>query len=108
MGAAGESNDDGPAHEEGDIDVSQSLGLLELLGRRWTPQIIHELSSGALGFRELRRRCSSMSSSVLSQRLSELSGANVVAPDDFGSWELTERGEIVASHLVAMMSELSR
>jgi len=69
------------------------------------PSIIHELGGGALGFRELRRRCGSMSSSVLSQRLHELAEADLAGPDDFGSWELTESGTSIAQHLAALVEE---
>ncbi|WP_329072273.1 winged helix-turn-helix transcriptional regulator [Streptomyces sp. NBC_01429] len=50
-----------------------------MLGRRWTLRILWELSHAPAGFRELRRRCERMSSSVLSTRLGELADARVLA-----------------------------
>jgi DNA-binding HxlR family transcriptional regulator len=85
-----------PAHR-------QAPTVLDLLGRRWMPNIIHELAVGALGFRELRRRCGSMSSSVLSQRLHELADAGLAGPDEFGSWELTDSGATIGKHLAALV-----
>jgi len=51
--------------------------MLELLGRRWALRIVWELRRDALGFAELRRRAG-ISSSVLAQRLRELSAAGVI------------------------------
>ncbi|MEU8956355.1 helix-turn-helix domain-containing protein [Streptomyces sp. NPDC048518] len=67
---------------------------LDLLGRRWTLRILWELSQAPAGFRELQRRCERMSSSVLSTRLGELTGARV----------LTMRGD--AYHLTPLGEEL--
>ncbi|MEU1146143.1 winged helix-turn-helix transcriptional regulator [Streptomyces sp. NPDC005863] len=54
------------------------MAALDLLGRRWTLRILWELSQAPAGFRELQRRCERMSSSVLSTRLGELTGARVL------------------------------
>jgi DNA-binding HxlR family transcriptional regulator len=54
------------------------MAALDLFGRRWNLRIIWELSEGPLGFRALQQRCDNMSSSVLGQRLSELSEACLV------------------------------
>src|SRR4051812_19630243 len=51
----------------------------ELLGRRQALRVVWELSEGPLGFRELQR-ASAISSSVLSQRLRDLSDGNIVKP----------------------------
>ena len=48
------------------------LALLDLLGRRWALRILWELRLEPASFQVLQRRCDSMSTSVLSQRLSEL------------------------------------
>ncbi|MCB0989390.1 MAG: helix-turn-helix domain-containing protein [Acidimicrobiales bacterium] len=77
------------------------LDLLDALGRRWGPRIVFELSGGALGFNELRKRCDNMSPSVLSRRLVELDEAGLVQQDDFEAWELTTRGYTVADSLAA-------
>ena len=84
---------------------TEPSAILDLLGRRWMPAIVHELGGGALGFRELRRRCGSMSSSVLSQRLHELADAGLAAPDEFGSWELSSEGAAVAASLAAIVAD---
>jgi DNA-binding HxlR family transcriptional regulator len=54
------------------------MALLDLLGRRWALRVIWELRDGALSFRDLQRRCGSISSSVLNQRLAELRAAGAV------------------------------
>ncbi|MGI8714856.1 MAG: winged helix-turn-helix transcriptional regulator [Solirubrobacteraceae bacterium] len=56
------------------------MAALDLLGRRWTLRVIWELQREPAGFRELRRRCDEMSSSVLSRRLAELREAGIVPP----------------------------
>jgi len=63
------------------------------------PRIIWELAPGAQSFGELRRRCDSMSTSVLSQRLRDLAEAELAKTDDFGAWELTQSGRRIASQL---------
>jgi DNA-binding HxlR family transcriptional regulator len=54
------------------------MALLDLLGRRWALRVIWELREEPLNFRELQRRCGSISSSVLTQRLAELRTAGAV------------------------------
>ncbi len=68
------------------------MAALDLMGRRWALRILWELQSGPLGARELARRCDGMSSSVLYQRLEELSAAGLIEQDDEGRYELTEVG----------------
>ncbi|WP_190156864.1 winged helix-turn-helix transcriptional regulator [Streptomyces litmocidini] len=58
------------------------MAALDLLGRRWTLRVLWELSQGPAGFRELQRRCERMSSSVLSTRLDELTGARLLTRAD--------------------------
>ncbi|MFF4579953.1 winged helix-turn-helix transcriptional regulator [Streptomyces sp. NPDC001389] len=67
------------------------MAALDLLGRRWTMRILWELSQAPAGFRELQRRCERMSSSVLSTRIEELSGARLLALDGDG-YRLTQLG----------------
>ena len=66
--------------------------LLDLLGRRWALRILWELRQQPATFQELQRRCDSMSTSVLSRRLSELKDAQLVAKDRAGGYALTESG----------------
>ena len=68
------------------------MAALDLVGRRWTLRILWELRSGPLGARELARHCDGMSSSVLYQRLDELTGAELVRQDVDERYELTDIG----------------
>jgi DNA-binding HxlR family transcriptional regulator len=69
------------------------MAALDLLGRRWTLRVIWELQQAPAGFRELRRRCDTMSSSVLSQRLRELTDLGLVTTDEHRIYRLTPLGE---------------
>ena len=51
----------------------------DFLGKRWNGIILGTLSSGPLGFSELGRAVSGISDSMLSERLTELAGAGIVA-----------------------------
>jgi DNA-binding HxlR family transcriptional regulator len=68
------------------------MAALDLVGRRWTLRILWELQAGPIGARELARHCDGMSSSVLYQRLYELTGAELVTQDEDGRYELTGMG----------------
>ncbi|MEO1060509.1 MAG: helix-turn-helix domain-containing protein [Actinomycetota bacterium] len=68
------------------------MAALDLLGRRWALRILWELRDGAIGFRELRDRCDAMSSSVLRDRLVELTEALLVHQDDEQRYALTALG----------------
>jgi len=67
------------------------MAALDLLGRRWALRILWELRDGHLGARALQDRCDQMSSSVLYERLGELTGAGLVARDG-GAYQLTDLG----------------
>jgi DNA-binding HxlR family transcriptional regulator len=75
------------------------LVLLELLGRRWALRILWELRQQPASFQALQRRCDSMSTSVLSQRLAELRDAQLVEKDRDGSYTLTEQGARLLTRL---------
>lgn len=79
------------------------MALLDLLGRRWTLRVLWELQGDdpAPTFRQLQQRCDGVSSSVLSQRLRELTAAGVVAHRGSG-YELTEQGRTLIDRLVAL------
>ena len=77
---------------------------LDLLGRRWTLRILWELSHAPAGFRELRRRCERMSSSVLNQRLRELRDADIVMLKESGGYRLTEQGFALVDALAPLHS----
>lgn len=69
------------------------MAALDLLGRRWALRILWELRAEALGARALRTRCDDMSSSVMYDRLRELTKAGLIAKDQVGNYALTEVGE---------------
>ena len=81
----------------------------EFLGKRWNGVILNVLISGPAGFSELRRAIGAISDSVLSERLTELCGANLVeravtaGPPVSVEYSLTPAGEA----LVPAMRELS-
>ena len=68
------------------------MAALDLLGRRWALRILWELRDGPLGARVLRDRCDGMSSSVLYQRLGELTDAGLIGRDGEERYVLTETG----------------
>jgi DNA-binding HxlR family transcriptional regulator len=82
------------------------MAALDLFGRRWTLRILWELRERPVGFRTLQQRCDGMSSSVLRQRLLDLSEARLVergpAPDD--GYGLTALGEEVLDILGGLHS----
>ncbi|MFI5633462.1 winged helix-turn-helix transcriptional regulator [Streptomyces sp. NPDC051664] len=67
------------------------MAAMDLFGRRWALRIIWELRAGPLGARALLARCAGVSSSVLYQRLRELSASGIIAPSADG-YELTRLG----------------
>jgi DNA-binding HxlR family transcriptional regulator len=69
------------------------MAAFDLLGRRWALRILWELRDGPVGFRDLRQRCDGMSSSVLRDRLAELTAAGLVAKDDADRHALTPIGQ---------------
>jgi DNA-binding HxlR family transcriptional regulator len=68
------------------------MAALDLLGRRWALRILWELRHGPVGARELLGRCAGLSSSVLYDRLRELTAAALVARTDNGAYALTRFG----------------
>ena len=75
------------------------MALLDLLGRRWALRVMWELREGAVPtFRELQQRCGDISSSVLTDRLRELTEAGVVARGEAG-YALTKDGQQLSEHL---------
>jgi DNA-binding HxlR family transcriptional regulator len=76
----------------GSVTGRPLMAALDLLGRRWTLRILWELRDGPLGARALRSRCDGMSSSVLYQRLDELTTAGLLTRDGTGGYLLTDLG----------------
>ena len=79
------------------------------LGKRWNGVILGTLTTGPAGFSELRRAVGGISDSVLSERLTELTGAGLVArsvvegPPISVVYQLTAAGE----GLLPAMKELT-
>jgi DNA-binding HxlR family transcriptional regulator len=78
------------------------MAAMDLLGRRWALRILWELRDGPLGARALQGRCDQMSSSVLYQRLAELTGAGLLARDESGAYRLTALGAALAPALESL------
>jgi DNA-binding HxlR family transcriptional regulator len=75
------------------------MALLDLLGRRWALRILWELRVQPASFQGLQRRCDSMSTSVLAQRLTELREAQLIEKDQAANYALTESGSLLLSRL---------
>ena len=67
------------------------MALLDLVGRRWALRIVWELHEGDATFRDLAHRCDDVSSSVLRDRLRDLTVAGIVERGDRG-YRLTTDG----------------
>ena len=78
------------------------MAALDLLGRRWSLRILWELRDGPVGARSLRERCDAMSSSVLYERLDELTSAGLVTRAEEGSYVLTALGESLGEALAPL------
>lgn len=82
--------------------VRPVMELLDLLGRRWTLRVVWELrDDSGLTFRELRTRCDDVSSSVLADRVRELTEAGILERDDDG-YVLTPRGRELLTLLLPL------
>ena len=84
------------------------MAAMDLLGRRWTLRILWELRDEPLGARALRSRCDRMSSSVLYERLDELTAAGLVARDEAGAYLLTDLGAALGPALESLDSWAGR
>src|ERR1700710_1604675 len=84
-------------HEPRACDAALSRAF-EFLGKRWNGVLLGTLITGPAGFSELRRAVGGISDSVLSERLSELTGAGLVqrsvteGPPIAVAYQLTESG----------------
>jgi DNA-binding HxlR family transcriptional regulator len=80
----------------GDANLVRAFAFL---GKRWNALLLGSLSQGPVGFRELSRAIDGVSDSVLSDRLSELTAAGLVAravdegPPVAVAYSLTPAGE---------------
>ncbi|AUN41145.1 winged helix-turn-helix transcriptional regulator [Tsukamurella tyrosinosolvens] len=69
------------------------MAALDLFGRRWALRIVWELRFGKSRFSDLRNEIEGISSSTLSQRLSELSAAHIVTQTSDGAYRLSYQGK---------------
>ena len=75
------------------------MAALDLLGRRWSLRVLWELRSGPVGARALLERCEGLSSSVLYDRLRELSSAGLIEKNEDGDYRLTGLGNELGAAL---------
>ena len=75
---------------------------LELFQRRWSLRVLWELRDGPRGFRALQAACDGMSSSVLRDRLRELSAAALVEQASDESYVLTPLGTDLGTALAPL------
>src|SRR4051812_28568477 len=78
------------------------LVAFDLLGRRWALRVLWELREEHLGFRALQERCEGMSSSVLRDRLAELTSAGVLQTDEAGRYRLSSHGRALLDALAPL------
>ena len=78
------------------------MAALDLLGRRWALRVLWELRDGPLGARALRERCDTMSSSVLYERLGDLTTAGLVTRTEDGGYALTDLGSSLGEALAPL------
>lgn len=68
------------------------MAAFDLLGRRWSLRVLWELRGGPVGARALLERCDGLSSSVLYDRLRELTEAGLITKDEGSAYGLTDLG----------------
>ena len=78
------------------------MAALDLLGRRWALRVLWELRNGPVGARDLRQRCDGMSSSVLYQRLRELSAAGLINRSGDDRYTLTATGQSLSAAIAPL------
>lgn len=78
------------------------MAALDLFGRRWALRLLWELRDGPVGARDLLERCDGLSSSVLYDRLRELTAADLIGRTDEGTYELTELGRELGAALAPL------
>lgn len=78
------------------------MAALDLFGRRWSLRLLWELRDGPVGARAMLERCEGLSSSVLYDRLRELTAARLVDKDIDGAYVLTELGRDLGAALAPL------
>lgn len=84
------------------------MAALDLLGRRWALRLLWELRDGPVGARSLLERCEGLSSSVLYDRLRELTAAQLIDRHADGGYQLTELGNDLGAALAPLDSWATR
>ncbi len=74
------------------------MAIFDLLGRRWAMGILWQLSDGPLSFSELQKRCDSISPTILSGRIKDLTEA-ILVERTLEGYRLTPLGEELAELL---------
>src|SRR5216117_2222378 len=80
-----------------DADCSVAA-TVDLIGSKWTPQIVHDLSEGPRRFMQLEHACPGISPRTLSERLDMLESQGVLIRRSYPEspprveYELTEKG----------------
>lgn len=77
------------------------MAAMDLLGRRWALRIIWELRTGPVGARALLARCPGLSSSVLYQRLTDLTTSGLITAATNG-YQLTPLGASLGQALAPL------
>ena len=96
-----------PSSRGCDGALARAFGFL---GKRWNGIILGTLMEGAASFSELRRAVDGISDSVLSERLTELGGANLVSrtveagPPLAVTYALTDSGAALLPALTELTS----
>ena len=75
------------------------MAAMDLLGRRWALRVLWELRAGPVGARALLATCEGLSSSVLYERLRDLTEAALVSQDGNGEYRLTKLGRELGESL---------
>jgi DNA-binding HxlR family transcriptional regulator len=83
------------------------MAALDLLGRRWALRLLWELRDGPVGARALLARSDGISSSVMYERLRELTEAGLVTRTVTGEYQLTDIGDGL-SHAIAPLDAWAR
>jgi DNA-binding HxlR family transcriptional regulator len=86
-------------HVRGSTTGRPLMAAMDLLGRRWALRILWELRVGPTGARALQAKCDGMSSSVLYDRLRDLSASGLVERTHDDQYVLSELGATLGSAL---------
>jgi len=68
------------------------MALFDLLGRTWAMGVLWQLQDGPYTFRELQKKCESISPTILNSRIKDLREADI-AERTLDGYQLTERGK---------------